>query len=542
MKKVFLLLMVVTVVLSMVAAFSLVGCKTTTTETTAGETTAAVTTAAAETTATTEKPVEFKDEIVSVSIVEPKSFDPIFGGVFLEDEFAYNLFYDSLVKIENGNLVPNLAESYTISDSGLEVVLKLRKGIKFHDGTDFNANAVKWNLDRERTDSTNFFYSQVQVIKDVVVVDEYTVKIILNEVSASILSALGSGPGLMVSPTAAEKFGEDFGQNPVGTGPYKFVQWTVGDRVTGERFKDYWRKDKDGIQLPYSDKATVRFIAENSVAMIELQSGNVDIIENNIPSDFKTAAADPNLQMLPSGVGTPSYVIFNCAAEPFSNEQLRHAFSAAIDRETLMQVITLGYGEVTPTLIPSSDWVYDKDLKNPYPYNPELAKTLLAEAGYPDGIEVTFDVIQRDPDVQIAELLQAQLKEVGIKLNIEVLDRQAWLNTVNGDTYTVGLLRTTMPHGDFDLFAKSIWNIKGTNFENINDPELFGLLDKAGKILDFKERYDYYAEFQQLMLDHTYDAYLFIRPLMVIATKNVIEFSFSPCIGLLNPGETKVVK
>jgi peptide/nickel transport system substrate-binding protein len=488
------------------------------------------------------EPVEYKKEITAVVIVEPKSMDPIYGDAPGSDLYTYNLFYDNLIELVDGEYVPSMAESYTISDDYQDLVFKLRQGVKFHDGTDFNAEAVKWNLERVKNTADSYYVNEVQVISDVIVVDDYTVEIKLSEPNAPILSTLASNPGCMVSPAAFEKYGEDYHRNPVGTGPYKFVSWTGGERVVGERFADYWKKDADGVQLPYSDKVTVRFISEPAVALIELQSGNIDLMEDNIPQDFETVKSDPNLQIIPSGAGIHQWMAFNTTAEPFSNEKLRQAFSAAIDRQTLMEVISLGYGEVTPTLVPPGEWIYNADVQNPYAYDPEKAKSLLAEAGYPDGIEVTMSVIQRDPDVQIAELMQAQVAEVGITMNVEVLERQAWIDKVTSQNFELAMLRITVPRPDPNqVFEPSFGSADGSqNWSSFDDPEIFDLVANAKKELNQETRYEYYTEVQQLLLDHAYFAFLFLRPQMTLTSSAVEEVSFD-LSGSWRLGETKVL-
>lgn len=489
-----------------------------------------------------EEPVKYKDEIIAVVIVEPKSMDPIYGDAPGSDLYTYNLFYDNLIELVDGEFVPSLAESYEISDDYQNLVFKLREGVKFHDGTDFNAESVKWNLDRAKTTEKSYYVSEMKVIDEVVVVDEYTVEIILSEPNAPILSTLASNPGCMVSPAAAEKFGEDFHRNPVGTGPYKFVSWTGGERVVGERFDDYWKQDAEGVQLPYSDKVTIRYIAEPAVALIELQSGNIDLMEDNIPQDFDVVKADPNLQVIPSGAGIHQWMAFNTTAEPFNNEKLRQAFSAAIDRESLMSVITLGYGEITPTLVPPGEWIYSADLKTPYAYNPELAKTLLSEAGYPSGIELTLSVIQRDPDVQIAELIQAQVAEVDIKLNVEILERQAWIDKVTAKKFDLAMLRITVPRSDPNqVFEPTFGSATGSqNWAKFDDEEIFDLVNQAKQELDQTKRYDLYVQAQQLLVDHAYFAFLFLRPQMTMTSNDVTEVSFD-ISGSWRLGETKVL-
>ena len=489
-----------------------------------------------------EEVVAYKDELVGTTTVEPKSLDPIYGDAPGSDLYTYNLFYDNLIEVVDGKIVPSLAESYSISDDYTELTFKLRQGVKFHDGTDFNAEAVKFNLDRVKNTPESYYLTEVEPIAEVNVIDDYTVEILLSEPNAPILTTLAANAGCMVSPAAVEKFGEDFHRNPVGTGPYVFVEWIGGERVVGEAFADYWKQDADGVQLPYSKKVTVRYIAEPAVALIELQSGTVDMVEDSNPQDFEVVEADPNLQVLPSGAGIHQWIAFNCASGVFTDEKLRQAFSAAIDRETLMEVITLGYGQVTPTLVPPAEFIYKADLKTPYAYNQELAKSLLAEAGYPDGIEVSLSVIQRDPDAQIAELIQAQVAEVGIKLEVQILERQAWIDKVTAGDFDMATLRITVPRPDPNaVFEPTFGSLDASqNWSDFDDPEIFALVNQAKQELDVDKRYDLYAEAQQLLLDHAYFAFLFLRPQMTLATNNVEDVSID-LSGSWRLGETKVL-
>jgi peptide/nickel transport system substrate-binding protein len=198
---------------------------------------------------------------------------------------------------------------------------------------------------------------------------------------------------------------------------------------------------------------------------------------------------------------------------------------------------------VTPTYVTSADWIYNADLKTPYStYNPELAKTLLAEAGYTKDTKITISVIQRDPDVQISELIQAQLKKLGIEVNIEILERQAWVSKILGRKYDMGILRINVPYPDPD----TVFNINfgsadaPSNWSGIDDPEIFELVAKARHEFDKDKRYDLYTKIQQLVLDRAYYAFLFLRPHAILATKEVIDIS-QDIAASIRLGEIKVV-
>ena len=222
--------------------------------------------------------------------LEPVSLDPIYGNAVTSDKFVFNLFYESLFQINEAGEFKNwLADGYKVSDDQKAIIVTLKKEILFHDGTPFNAEAARWNIMRTIDPKTNAPHSgDLSMVKDVEVVDDSTIKINLKTTSASILSALAFEAGIMVSPTAFKKDDPKvFARNPVGTGPFKFVEWVGSDHVAGVRWEKYWRKGLDGKALPYADKASIRFVKDTSVKIMELKAGNAHIIDNVQVKDFK---------------------------------------------------------------------------------------------------------------------------------------------------------------------------------------------------------------------------------------------------------------
>jgi peptide/nickel transport system substrate-binding protein len=529
MKKTILLMVIVVIITTLVSIG--VGCKEAVSETEEETTQAAeeTTQAAEETTQAAEETTEvlsFKEEIVCTNPVAPKNLDPLVYDAGGGDLTYSHLFFDNLIEFRDGKFVPVLAKSYTISDDNLSIIFELRnEDIKFHDGTDFNAEAVKWSLDRARTNEKSVFLKSLSSIEDVIVIDDYKVEIKLNRIDPGIVGLLAStGAGCIVSPTAGEEYGEDFGLHPVGTGPYMLDKFVDGESVSGVRNPDYWVVDDEGIQLPYSDKFTVKFIKDAAVLMLGLKSGDVDIAVSSDPKTFVEAENDENLQAIKSGAGYPQYMPFNVTKEPLNNEKLRQAVSASIDRETLVEIITLGYGEVNPTVIGPADWSFNPDLETPYVYNPELAKQLLAEAGYEDGIELTLSIINRDPDVRVAEFIAGSIEEFGITLNVEILERQAWIDKVLSYNYEMAICWGDTPRSDpkyiyEDFYGKdAIYNWAGQS-----DQEIFDAIEKASLSNDMDERYALYSKAQQLLLDHAYYSYLFYKSDQFLTSTKVID-------------------
>jgi ABC-type transport system substrate-binding protein len=279
--------------------------------------------------------------------------------------------------------------------------------------------------------------------------------------------------------------------------------------------------------------------------MIELQSGNVDIVRSTLVADFKTADADPNLQLIDPGLGTYQYCALNNLIAPFNNEKLRQAFNAAIDRKTIARVISEEYGRVTPNFVSPLSWVYDPDLGNPYAYDPGLAKKLLAEAGYPNGFDTTISIIKRDPDVEIGQLIQAQLAKVGINVEVEIMERQGYVAKVVANRAYESATMRVYTHGNRGAFLVEN-HFGGTeasmNFARFTDQEVFNLLAKAKVARDRDTRYELYSQAQQLVLDGAYWVFLFLRPTYILATDNLVDFKYTSVnSGELSLADTKIL-
>jgi peptide/nickel transport system substrate-binding protein len=472
----------------------------------------------------------FKEEIVASHYIDPPTLDPIAWGPGGGDLSYFHLFYDNLIKFKNDEFLPMLAESFEVSDDNLSMVFNLREGIKFHDGTDFNAEAAKWNLDRARSAENSRYLSVLESIEDIIVKDDYTLEIKLNIPDPGIMGLLCMSPGSMVSPTAAEELGEDLNIQCVGTGPYIFTELVGGEYLAGTRNPDYWVVDDDGIRLPYSDKVKVRFITDSTTTMIGLKSGDIDISVTMDPSLIQEANETDGLSYILNGFGSGKHLTLNTTREPLSNEKLRQAISCMIDRETLNDLICGEYGIVGTTTIAKGDWAFNPDLETPYSYNPELAEQLLEEAGYPDGhgLDLTLSVINRDPDVRIAEFIQASLADFGVNLDVEILERQAWVEkVVQGGNFDMGTLQGDSPRSDPKTIFDTFYGRNATaNRSGYVNEELYDLIDEAGTIYDMEKRYELYSEAQQILIDSCAYIYLFITDGAFIIRDNVISLPY----------------
>jgi ABC-type transport system substrate-binding protein len=309
--------------------------------------------------------------------------------------------YEALVfyKDEFTALEPGLASSWDISEDGKAYTFHLRKGVKFHDGTPFNADAVVFSIGRMMKDRKLKFYGQGcdipkqerppeywlsmemdATIDSIEAVDEYTVIFKLKRVEAPFLANMGMDFADIISPTAFMKNPKEFLRNPVGTGPYKFVKWIRDDRIILERNKDYW--DKSGG--PYLDKVVFRAIPENPVRFLELKGGNIHICQFPNPAEVPLAEKDPNLKLISQPGMNIGYLSFNHTKEPWkSNIHVRRAIAYALNRKAIVDNIYQGMGQVAKNPIPPTMWGYNDEIQD-HPYDPDLAKKELAEAGFPE--------------------------------------------------------------------------------------------------------------------------------------------------------------
>jgi len=348
---------------------------------------------------------------------DPGSLDPATNATFV-GRVSLQSVCDKLVDIDTqGNLVPMLATEWTWSDDGTEVTLKLREGVKFHDGTAFDAEAVKFNLDRFLTMEGSRRRAEISAIKTVEVVDPLTVKLTLSSPSVSLLTQMTDRAGMMVSPTAyAATTPQDFANKPVCAGPYTLAEYRPQERVVLEKFPGHWRADQYSFE-----RIVYQAIPDGNVRLLNLKAGDLDLAENIAPNDLPSIESDAAFKVAVGAQPAYEMILFNLdgpGANPdiVNHPEVRQAFNLAIDREAINQVVFGGrYDTGNQPFPPSSPW-YDTDYPVPQ-RDVEAAKAKLAETGLSN---VTIDLmISTDPQRQaVAEMEQAMLAEAGITLNI----------------------------------------------------------------------------------------------------------------------------
>lgn len=369
--------------------------------------------------------VTYKDDVATL--------DPAIGYDWQNWSMIKSLF-DGLMDYEPGttNLRPGLAESYEISDDGQAFTFKLRSGVKFHNGREMTADDVKYSLDRVTNPETQspgagFFgsikgYDQMSdgsatSLEGVSVVDPMTIKIELSRPDATFLHVMALNFASIVAKEAVMEAGDDFGKSPVGTGAFKLDEWTIGQKLVFAKNADYWRKG-----LPYLDTITFEVGQEPIVALLRLQKGEVDIPGDGIPpAKFQEVMADPEqkARVIEGGQLHTGYITLNVKMPPFDNLDVRKAVNMAINKERIIQVINGRAVPATQPLPPSMPGYTDG--YDGYPFDPDGAKALLAKAGFPDGFETELFVMNTDPNPRIAQAIQQDLANIGIKAAIQSL-------------------------------------------------------------------------------------------------------------------------
>ena len=457
--------------------------------------------------------------LVAASDLEPVSLDPIFGNAPSIDGNYYNLFYDNLFYLDAESVMqPELATSWTIADDGSSMTLQLREGVSFHDGTPFNAAAVEYSIERALdTDLNAPHTSDISAVASVDVLSDYKVRINFDGFNGAVIPGLANEAGMIVSPTAAET--EGFARNPVGTGPFRFVEWRSGDRIVGTRNPDYWRTDAEGRTLPYLDDVTIRIIPNTAVKILEERSGEVQLVDTVQVQDFPAIEAAEGIELIEKPTGIHQFLAFNTSRAPFDDPELRRAVLMAIDNAAIEQVVSQGYGVLTPTLVPPSEFIYDASL-TPTAFDLEAAIAAREALGFDETI--TISVIQRDPDTQIAQIIQAMLGQAGYDVAVEIMERGAWVNNVRAANHEIGLLRINVPRIDPSLvFTSLMGRNAGLNFAAYSNDELFDLIDAAHTEVDRDTRQALYVDVQRHLLDEAVYGFLFLRPIRDVAAENL---------------------
>lgn len=455
-----------------------------------------------------------KDTLVYGRSGDSVSLDPISTTEGETFKVTENIFETLLEYGDQDTTVnPGLAEEWSVTDDGLSYTFKLRKGVKFHDGTDFNAEAVVFNFNRWMNGNEESFpyYSMFggykgeegHVIKEVKAVDDYTVQFDLTRPQAPFLKNIAMSPFGMASPAAVEKYGDKFRENPVGTGPFKFVEWKQNDRITIEKNTEYW---KDGY--PKLNKVIFRVIPENTARLNALANGEIDLMDGLNNSDEATVLGNDNLQIIERPSMNVGYIGLTTNRKPFDNKLVRQAINHAVDKQSIIDAFYGGKADAAVNPMPSSIEGYN-DAIEPYPYDLEKAKALLKEAGYENGFEIDLWAmpVARPymPEAQkVAELIQESLSKIGVTANIQSVEWATYLDKAAKGEFDMFMLGWTGDNGDPDNFIYTLLDkdsIGSNNYAYYSNDELHDILIQAQTEPEQEKRNELYRKAQEIIHD-----------------------------------------
>lgn len=400
---------------------------------------------------------------------DPDVLDPDQSRTFV-GRIVYAALCDKLVDITPDlEIIPMLATGWTWSEDGLTLTMTLREGVTFHDGTPFNAEAVAANIDRSQNLPESRRTSELSSITGVEVVDEYTIAFTLGAPDATLLAQLADRAGMMLSPTATESAGLEFGLAPVCAGPFSFVERIQQDRIVVQAFAGYW--NADAINL---DTVTFLPIPDTTVRLANLRAGDLDMLERLAATDAASVTADESLQLEQAvSLGYQGITInvangANADTPLGQNAMVRQALSLAIDRDVINQVVFEGvFAPGNQSFPPTSPW-YNAD----FPVQArdvDAASALLTEAGFPDGIDITVQVANNPVQLQLMQVVQAMASEAGIRIEIISKEFATLLSDQTAGDYMasqIGWSGRVDPDGNIHQFVTTGGGINDSGYSN----------------------------------------------------------------------------
>ena len=450
----------------------------------------------------------------------PAALDPMTGRNLPDLNTLYAVF-DALIDFapDTLELKPGLAKSWKFTDPKT-LVLELVDGVNFHDGTPFTADAVKFNLDRYKTDQRSNVKADLASVDSVEVTGKTQVTLKLNRPNAGLPAMLSNRVGLIVSPKSIQDNGGNVDRKPVGTGPFTFVSWQDNDSIILKRNDKYWKPG-----LPYLDGVDIKIINELNTAVRAVVAGERDLAVNLQAPQKVIADKSPNVV----AVAVPSLVLYggfiNYGRPPLDDVRLRQALNYALNRDEINKIAAAGLGEPSSAIFPKEYWACDPATQNFYQYDPDKAKKLLAEAGHPDGLEIETIGWADQLAMQRQEIIISQLAKVGIKLKLTALAPQqavqAFMVEKKGALFISPSSAFPDPSAAYEaLFGK-------TALRNAGGVELPGfreLLDATMAATDQTARKAAFAKLQRFVNEQALQLVQYISPAVSVASPKIQNY------------------
>ncbi|UVK45822.1 ABC transporter substrate-binding protein [Mesorhizobium sp. AR07] len=436
------------------------------------------------------------DLVIGIPL-EPPHLDPTAGAAAAIKEVLYANVFEGLTRIgPNSEVLPDLAQSWTISDDGKIYTFKLHTGVKFHDGTGFDASDVKFSLDRARADnSVNAQKGLFAAIDKVDVVDSATVKVTLKHPQGSFLYNMGWGDAVMVSPKSADTNKE----KPIGTGPFKFQNWAKGSSITLVKSDRYW-----GAPV-FLDKVEFRIVPDAAAYVPALLSGDIQAFPFFDPDSVAQVKDDPRFKVVVGATEGETILSMNNKKPPFDKLQVRQAISYALDRKAIIDGASAGLGlQIGSHMSPTNK--YYVDLTGRYPYDVAKAKELLKEAGLENGFRATLKLPPTAYARLGGEIIASELRDVGIGLEIIPVEWAQWLDQVfTKKDYDLTIVSHTEPN-DIDIYSRKDYYF---NYDNPAFDKVIADLDLTS---DEAKRKALYAQAQKILADDAVVGFLYELP------------------------------
>ena len=421
----------------------------------------------------------------------------------LSDASVVRTMFEGLVGFdENFELVPELATSWTVNDDATVLDFTLREGVTFHDGTPFNAEAVKayyeWVLDPDSQSARG--RGVLANIDTIEVMSPFEVRITLKEPSGAMLYNLALSNSRIASPASLEQYPGELGRHPVGTGPFKFVSWQESENVVVEAYEGYWGEPARVERLEF-------LIVPNAATRVALlQSGEAQFIEDLPPQLIEPISAAPNLEVLSNKTTFLRILELNTQHPPFDDVRVRQAMNYAVDKEQLVNVVFRGYATVMTSPLP--ELVFGQAPQTPYEFDPERARQLLTEAGYPDGFSMKVLTFTGEEYSTAGQVLQQMFANVGIEMELDAAERGALVEQifkpVEENITEAALVGASAGTGDADRaltvsFARESWPPTSNNWSFYENPEVEALIKAGRETGDPELRAEAYAQAQAII-------------------------------------------
>lgn len=455
---------------------------------------------------------------------DSKTLDPTFSFQWAERQILF-LIYNTLLATDlDFSLKPELATSWTAENEGRRYVLQLRQGVMFHDGTPFDAAAVKWNLDRRLDETINSTQrSQLRpIIDNVEILGPHSVAINMKSPYPPLLAALADRAGFMISPTAAKKYGEDFGRNPVGTGAFVFKEWKQGVSVALDRNPAYWETG-----LPYWDRVVFNDVATLNLGLQRLMVGEADYLDGLSADELRQVERNDKLRVEKAKIGRWYTLQFQVDKPPFNDVRLRKAIAYGLDRERINAITMGGRATLANGPIPNGVWWSAPD-GVVYTHQPEKARALLAEAGIAPGTKLALSSPDNSVLRKLDQLVAEQLAAVGLEVRLEPVAQSEWYARVVQKAINFTPMRWSQL-ADPDSVLYVLLDSKGyANTTGYKNAEVDRMLEEARQTLDQDRRKTLYAAVKaQVMEDLPYIPLYYSAEYAALA-KTVQGFAWNP--------------